>query len=100
MGLPKLFYANQRSKASDIALLCSVDSHYSMNKSCNVLGIDLYRVKVNEQTRKIEKNTLDELLKKIKAEQKNIIVVCNMMTTMFGSVDDVTLYNSCLKSMV
>jgi glutamate/tyrosine decarboxylase-like PLP-dependent enzyme len=82
----------------EIAILCSVDSHYSMDKGANLLALKLYKVKVHEEDRTI--NSLD--LKQQIAQAKNsgikaFIVIANVMTTMFGSVDDVDVYTSALE---
>lgn len=80
-----------------ICILCSEDSHYSINKAANLLNITLYKVKVDEDTRGM---TTDVLNKKIgeakKAGAKYFIVVANMMSTMFGSVDDIDILTDCL----
>ncbi|MCF8414892.1 MAG: aspartate aminotransferase family protein [Crocinitomicaceae bacterium] len=90
-------YFMQRYKASieEIAILCSSDSHYSMDKASNLLNIGLYKVSTNDETREVQSN---ELIKTIRTAKENgtkyFIVIANMMTTMFGSADDIELYIS------
>lgn len=90
-------YFMQRYKASidEIAILCSSDSHYSMDKAANLLNIGLYKVSTNDETREVQSN---ELIKTIRTAKENgtkyFIVIANMMTTMFGSADDIELYIS------
>ncbi len=84
----------------EIAILCSTDSHYSMDKAANVLGIDLIKIPVDDATREINKDDLTHVIQKAKDNGKQyFIVVCNMMTTMFGSVDDVDVYSDVLTEM-
>lgn len=90
-------YFMQQYKASieEIAILCSSDSHYSMDKASNLLNIGLYKVSTNDETREVQSN---ELIKTIRTAKENgtkyFIVIANMMTTMFGSADDIELYIS------
>jgi len=83
----------------EICILTSADSHYSSSKAANVLSIGLEHVPVNDQTRMIDQS---ELTQRIKANQeagkKYFIVMANMMTTMFGSVDDIDVYVEALES--
>jgi tyrosine decarboxylase / aspartate 1-decarboxylase len=82
---------------SEIMILCSEDSHYSMAKSSNILNIDISFVKVNFDNRSLDEQSLKNIIKKAKTnEVKYFIVIANMMTTMFGSVDDVDLYSEIL----
>ena len=89
------FQTEKNAKTHEIAVFCSQDSHYSMDKAANILGIEIYKVSTNDITKKVEENHLKELLE----EAKNngilyYIVVVNMMTTMFGSVDNVEIYTA------
>ena len=77
-------------KLSEIVILCSEDSHYSMDKASNLLAIDVEKVKVDFDTRKWNTTDLSEQINQLKQKGKQyFIVVSNMMTTMFGSIDDV-----------
>lgn len=83
------------AKNSEIALICSTDSHYSMDKSSNLLNISIYKVEVFNKSRAIVADSLRTQIDKAKESGvKYFIVVANMMTTMFGSVDDVDLYTN------
>ncbi|TNE52786.1 MAG: aspartate aminotransferase family protein [Bacteroidetes bacterium] len=84
------FMQSQKASRDEIALLCSVDSHYSMNKAANLLGLDLYHIDFPEGSREWSEEHIRMAVEKAKQEQrKYFIVVCNMMTTMFGSVDPI-----------
>ena len=93
------YFINERgAKNSEIAIVSSADAHYSMSKAANVLNIQLVKIAVNKDTRQIEQEILEEELQKLKKQGvKNIIIVANMMTTMFGSVDSVDVYVTALK---
>ena len=85
------FMKEKNASVDDIAIVYSEDSHYSMPKGANLLNLASIVLSVEENTRKIK---LDELSRKIKAAQingiKHFIVVLNLSTTMFGSVDDIS----------
>ena len=84
--------------SSEIAVLCSEDSHYSMDKGANLLDISIFKVKVDFETREISKESVKNEVLKAKAKGvKYFIVVSNMMTTMFGSVDCIDTYVDVLK---
>lgn len=80
------------AKNDEIALICSVDSHYSMDKAANMLNIPIYKIQVDEKSRAIDKNSLRNQIQLTKEKGvKYFVVVANMMTTMFGSVDDISV---------
>jgi len=86
------------AKLDEICILCSEDSHYSMDKSSNLLFISIYKIPVDYEQRSLSKESIATQIDQAKANgKKYFIVVANMMTTMFGSVDDVDLYVECLK---
>lgn len=92
------FMHEKGAKPHEIALVCSQDSHYSMVKASNLLGIRLCRVAVGEHDRKISREMLEEELRQLQClGVKYAIVVANMMTTMFGSVDDISTYTEPLE---
>jgi glutamate/tyrosine decarboxylase-like PLP-dependent enzyme len=77
------------AKNEEIAILCSVDSHYSVDKASNLLTLDIYKINVDEYDRGLM--DIDVTINKAKSEGKSyFIVLANMMTTMFGSVDNIT----------
>jgi tyrosine decarboxylase / aspartate 1-decarboxylase len=92
-------YFNQEfnAKNSEIALICSVDSHYSMDKAANLLNIPLYKIDVDDKSRSLIPTSIKSQISSAKKDGiQYFIVVANMMTTMFGSVDDIDLYTSAL----
>jgi glutamate/tyrosine decarboxylase-like PLP-dependent enzyme len=81
----------------DIAILCSEDCHYSMDKAGNLLSIAVQKVEVTENTREILVENVETGIQNAKSNgKKYFIVVSNMMTTMYGSVDDVNNYTTAL----
>jgi len=95
-------YFMQESGASldEIAILCSTDTHYSVDKASNVFMLDVFKVEVTEDRREVTETAIIQTLKEALAEgKKYFITVANMMTTMFGSVDDPDLYVQALRSL-
>ncbi|MEM6348624.1 MAG: pyridoxal-dependent decarboxylase, partial [Bacteroidota bacterium] len=84
----------------DIAIICSADSHYSMNKAGNLLSLDLFNIAVDDNSRAISAESVKACIQAAQeAGKKYFIVICNMMTTMFGSVDDVQVLTDTLKEL-
>ncbi|WKK86767.2 pyridoxal-dependent decarboxylase [Marivirga arenosa] len=87
------FLQEKKAKLNEIALISSSDAHYSSAKASNVLQIDFFKVKVDENDRSISKEAVHETIEEAQSQgKKYFIIVANMMTTMFGSVDDVSVY--------
>lgn len=77
-------------KQDEIAVVCSQDTHYSIPKACNVLTLRLKKIAVDERSRAMTPDDIEAVLAELKNEGiKAIIFISNMMTTMFGSVDDI-----------
>ena len=87
------FLQEHRADLSQIALVCTEDGHYSMQKAGNMFQIQCILLKVEKDSRAIDGQLAEEKLKTLKeAGVKYLIVVSNMMTTMFGSTDKVDEY--------
>lgn len=94
------FQKEHNAIISEICILCSEDSHYSMDKSSNILGIDITKVPINTKERIPTKKDIHKTISKAQQSgKKYFIVVCNMMTTMFGSVDNPAHYSEVLDSL-
>ena len=77
------------AKLHEIAIIASEDTHYSIPKAANVLMLELLKIPVDFNTRKIDVFAMETIIIKAKnSGKKHFIVVSNMGTTMFGSVDD------------
>lgn len=93
-----LFLKEYGAKQDEIAILCSGDSHYSMDKAANLLSLDIYKIQVDQDTREVTESSFRSTLETASNEQKKYyIIICNMMTTMFGSVDPILLFTDILK---
>ncbi len=94
------YYLNELSANSeDICIICSEDSHYSIDKAANLLVLDIYKIPVDGNTREISEGEVNRvILDASNNGKKYFIVVCNMMTTMFGSVDNIKVLVKQLKS--
>lgn len=83
------FQREHKASPAEISILCSEDFHYSMSKAADVLGIKMVQVPVDENDRTMDESAIRSAIQKQKEHgAKYFIVVANMMTTMFGSVDD------------
>ncbi|NHN27110.1 aspartate aminotransferase family protein [Flavobacterium jejuense] len=92
------FMHHFNAKLSEIAILTSEDTHYSIPKGSNLLQIDWLKIPVAFDSREIQKDKLDQIIAKaILTGKKYFIAVANMGTTMFGSVDDPSIYTNILE---
>lgn len=92
-----LFKKEFGASYDEMCILFSEDSHYSMHKAGNVLNLDLVTVPVTDSSREITRETVKQQIEAEKARgKKYFIAVANMMTTMFGSVDDINMYSETL----
>lgn len=93
-----LFVADNGASLDDICIICSSDTHYCIDKAANLLSIDVARIQVDEATRIVPADAVEKIAKElVDAGKKYFIVIVNMMTTMFGSVDDVNCYVDAIK---
>lgn len=83
------FMNTHGANASEIVLIASEDTHYSIAKGANLLMLDWVKVPVTFDNRKINTVAYEkQLIEAKKQGKKYFIVFCNMGTTMFGSVDN------------
>lgn len=88
-----LFINEYSAMHDEIAIIASEDTHYSIPKASNLLHIDHISVPVDFHTREILPIELDKIVAEAREDGKRFfIVVSNMATTMFGSVDNPDLY--------
>lgn len=87
------FMETYSAQLHEIALLGSQDTHYSIAKAANLLSLPLFYAAVDESTRAIIPEKLDAIMQQAKEQGiRYFIVIANMATTMFGSVDAPDLY--------
>lgn len=93
------FIEEYGAKPDQIAVIYSRDSHYSLAKGANLLNIRSLVIHTDDELRSLD---LIDLTKKIDSSLasgvKYFIVVMNMSTTMFGSVDDIGAVTELLNS--
>lgn len=93
-----IFIKNYQAKLSEIAILASEDTHYSIPKGSNLLQIDWFKIPVDFNTREINQKQLENIVKQAKdSGKKYFIAIANMGTTMFGSVDNPDVYTNVLE---
>ena len=89
------FMHNFDAKLSEIVILASEDTHYSIPKASNLLQIEWVKIPVHFNERNIDKTALEQIIIDSKSKgKKYFIAVSNLGTTMFGSVDDPDDYTS------
>ncbi|PBQ33739.1 aspartate aminotransferase family protein [Sphingobacteriaceae bacterium] len=78
------------AKPEEIVAVYSQDSHYSFPKAANLLGLRSLVFTVDEATREVNIQDLEQkLVKELHRGVNYFIVNINLSTTMFGSVDDI-----------
>ena len=83
------FMNKLNSSLSEIAIIASEDTHYSIPKAANVLMLDWLKIPVDFETRTIDIFALENSIVNAKKRgKKYFIVVANMGTTMFGAIDN------------
>lgn len=94
------FQQECNANLNEIAIIASEDTHYSIPKGANLLQLDWLKIPVGFTTREIDKKALQTILEKAHLEgKKHFIVVSNMGTTMFGSVDNPNDYIEILNEL-
>lgn len=92
------FHREKGFDLKEICILCAEDNHYSMDKAANVLGVQVQKVAVDDDSREISKTTVEDAVEKqLQYGTKGFIIVANMMTTMFGSVDNPEHYTEVME---
>jgi tyrosine decarboxylase / aspartate 1-decarboxylase len=82
------FRAELGMTVNEVGVLHSADTHYSVPKAANLLDLVDIEVAVHDETRRMCSAALEDALLGAKRRGvRAIIVVANMGTTMFGSVD-------------
>ena len=93
------FMRKHGATRDEICILCSEDSHYSMDKGGDILAIDVSKIPVDQDTRQVTEEQIRAVVQREQAAgKKYFIVVVNMMTTMYGSVDNIENYTDALKA--
>ena len=92
------FKNNFNAALDEMVIISSEDTHYSVHKGSNILNVQSASVPVNFDTREIQIEKLDTLIEQLVSDgKKYFMVISNMGTTMFGSIDDPEIYTKILK---
>jgi tyrosine decarboxylase/aspartate 1-decarboxylase len=92
------FINHYQASSNEIVVLASEDTHYSIPKGVNLMQLDWIKIPIQFNNRAIDKSVLESLVVDAKnAGKKYFIVVSNLGTTMFGSVDNPDDYTSILE---
>ena len=92
------FINKLNTSLSEIAIIASEDTHYSIPKAANVLMLDWLKIPVDFETRTIDIFALENsIINAKKRGKKYFIVVSNMGTTMFGAIDNPNDYAEILE---
>jgi len=87
-----LFIKEHGANLNEICIIGSGDCHYSIHKAANLMNINFYEAGVDYQTRTVSKESFENSINEaIMDGSKYFICIANMMTTMFGSVDDIDM---------
>lgn len=92
------FMYKRDAKLEEIVIVASEDTHYSIPKAANLLHLDWLKIPVQFENRAIDLIALDEIILSAKTlGKKYFIIVSNLGTTMFGSVDNPDNYTAVLE---
>lgn len=92
------FVKERKADLGEIAILCSEDSHYSMVKAANLLNISVFKAATDNKDHSLSNESVQAAVEEARTKGINyFIVVANMMTTMFGSVDNPGMYANVLR---
>jgi len=69
------FMREFNAKLDEVCIICSEDSHYSMDKSSNLLSISIHKVSVDKEDRSISKESILTQIKDAKPVEKNILLL-------------------------
>jgi glutamate/tyrosine decarboxylase-like PLP-dependent enzyme len=94
------FQKEYAARLGEISLVYSQDSHYSMPKAGNLLNLNSIILDVDAESREIKKESLESKIKQAMDNGiKYFIVIANLSTTMFGSVDDIDMLGNYFTNM-
>ena len=93
-----LYKKEYNATLDEMVILSSEDTHYSVHKGSNLLSIENVSIPVDFNSREILKDELDSIVKELISNgKKYFMVISNMATTMFGSVDNPDTYAEILE---
>ncbi|GAB4245408.1 MAG: pyridoxal-dependent decarboxylase [Ekhidna sp.] len=87
------------AKPGEVAVVFTEDAHYSMPKAASLLSLNTIILPVDNESRDYAAESLDKLKTAKEAGMRYFIVVANMGTTMFGSIDNVDTITTWMDSL-
>jgi len=88
-----LYKKEYNATLDEMVILSTKDTHYSVNKGSNLLSVDNVQIPVDFNSREILVDELDSIVDDLITKgKKYFMVISNMATTMFGSVDNPDTY--------
>jgi glutamate/tyrosine decarboxylase-like PLP-dependent enzyme len=88
--LRNYYQREHQAGLDEIAIVYSEDTHYSIPKGANLLSLRSVILPVEEDSRQIQPDAMEEAVHQAqRAGVRYFILIMNMSTTMFGSVDDI-----------
>ncbi|WP_298265756.1 pyridoxal-dependent decarboxylase [uncultured Lutibacter sp.] len=88
-----LYKKEYNATLDEMVILSTKDTHYSVNKGSNLLSVDNVQIPVDFNSREILVDELDAIVADLITKgKKYFMVISNMATTMFGSVDNPDTY--------
>ncbi|GAA4843973.1 pyridoxal-dependent decarboxylase [Algivirga pacifica] len=89
------FLREKNANPSEIAIIASEDSHFSIAKAANLLMLDYIQIPVHTEERSVKASAFEALMNDaLMSGKKYFIVISNMGTSMFGSVDNPDIYTN------
>jgi glutamate/tyrosine decarboxylase-like PLP-dependent enzyme len=96
--LRNYYQAKYNADVSEIGILHSEDTHYSVYKAANLLNIKESSIPVDKESRSLDGSNIKAAIEKLKEDGvKYFIFFLNMGTTMFGSIDDIDLVSKVME---
>lgn len=87
------FKKHFNASLNEMVIISSEDTHYSVHKGSNILSVDTVSIPVDFNSREIKIDELNAIVAQLISEgKKYFMVISNMATTMFGSVDNPDIY--------
>jgi glutamate/tyrosine decarboxylase-like PLP-dependent enzyme len=87
------FKKHFNASLNEMVIISSEDTHYSVHKGSNILSVDTVSIPVDFNSREIKIDELNAIVAQlISGGKKYFMVISNMATTMFGSVDNPDIY--------
>jgi glutamate/tyrosine decarboxylase-like PLP-dependent enzyme len=95
-----LFIKEFGANINEIGIVGSSDCHYSIHKASNLLNLRFFEVPVDHITRAMDVVNFQKTIEQaISNGVRYFISIANMMTTMFGSVDDIDMISDIFEKL-